>query len=422
MNEHILKARESRFNTIQALAKKHNILVSLKANTPGDDKNRYSSHFLITLFEKQIKKAFNIGFTQLYQGYDGPFFLFSVEEIYHLDVKKKLMNIEDNYPLGRLIDLDLYVAGQMISRDDLKSPKRKCLICELDAFVCARNRTHSIDSLLSIIDTSILDYLKSHLTSIIDTAILNELNLEHKFGLVTPLSSGSHSDMNYDLMFKSKDVIIPYLVKMFELSFIDPDDKRLFEKARIIGIEAEDDMFRLTDHVNTYKGLIYVLGFVLLALGINIKKNIPLEDIYDTVKDLASHVLLDFDKSANTAGQQAFANYKMTGIRGEVYNGLPTIQKANRHFEDINSQSQKNQHAILLFIMLHSEDTVLLKRATSLQNYIRVKKMVEKVNAYDEENIIKFSQYCIKQNLSFGGSADLFIVFHFLNLIKPLLS
>ena len=106
-------------------------------------------------------------------------------------------------------------------------------------------------------------------------AILQELNLEIKFGLVTPSSSGSHPDMNYELMFNSKEIIIPHLVRIFELGFLYPDDKDLLEKARLIGIEAETQMFDMTKQINTYKGLIYILGFVLLSLGILVKKIDP---------------------------------------------------------------------------------------------------------------------------------------------------
>lgn len=420
MSHNILDARESRFDKIILLAKNHEFIVSLKANIPGDDKNIYASHFLTSLFENELKKKFTLDYINMYEGSDGPFLLCSIVSKNGLTIKKALIDIENNHPLGRLIDLDLYIRGQMVSRSDLNISKRKCLICDNDAAVCSRNKTHSTFDLLNIIDDNILKFLKTQVSQNIDMAILQELNLEIKFGLVTPSSSGSHPDMNYELMFNSKEIIIPHLVRIFELGFLYPDDKDLLEKARLIGIEAETQMFDMTKQINTYKGLIYILGFVLLSLGILVKKNRPLMSIYQQVKELAQNILLDFEKDGMTAGQQAYSKYRMLGIRGEVFNGLGTIQKANRYFKSFNISDSNHQHAILLYIILNAEDTVLLKRAGSIENYNKVKQLVEKLNPYDSEELLDFTTYCIEENLSFGGSADLFIVFHFLGLIKNL--
>lgn len=414
----ILEARESRFGTIQSLTKEHEIIISVKANTPGEDKNRYSSYFLTGFFEKQLGNNFILTASRFFESNDGPFFLCTLVEKDAFIVKHQLIEIETRHPLGRLVDLDLYVGGQMVSRSDVNISKRKCLLCDNDAAVCSRNKNHEASALLKVIDEKILNYLNLEIALLIDIAMLKELDLEHKFGLVTPLSNGSHPDMNYQLMLESKKIIIPYLVKIFELGFNFPDDDLLFDKARLVGLEAEDDMFKLTQQINTYKGLIYVLGFILLSLGILIKKNRPLPSIYQQVKQLASNVMLDFNHPGITAGIQAYSNHGITGIRGEVFNGLPTIQKATKYFKTIDTSDPKHQHAILLCLMSNSEDTVLLKRAGSLEAYKQIKASIKKIDPYDNVQITNFTKHCIKENLSFGGSADLFVVFHFLELIK----
>lgn len=112
--------------------------------------------------------------------------------------------------LGRLVDLDLYIGSVMVSRSDFEIGLRGCMICEHSAIDCMRNKRHSIDEILNHIDSRILYYLNLSIGPIIKSAMYNELNLDHKFGLVTPTSSGSHTDMNYDIMLKSIDILNPY--------------------------------------------------------------------------------------------------------------------------------------------------------------------------------------------------------------------
>ncbi len=56
-------------------------------------------------------------------------------------IKALMSNIEDFHPLGRLFDIDVIdVNGEKLSRTAF----RKCLICNVQAQVCARFRKHSI--------------------------------------------------------------------------------------------------------------------------------------------------------------------------------------------------------------------------------------------------------------------------------------
>ena len=175
---------------------------------------------------------------------------------------------------------------KMISRNDFDINPRKCLLCDKPAFICMKEKNHSVHEVLSYIDLLIYQYIEESIDDFIDTSILKELNLENKFGLVTPSSNGSHNDMNYDLMKRSKDIIKPYLLDILKLGFLY-DDEDLYQKARAIGLNAEVEMFKKTDQVNTYKGLIYILGFVLLSIGYVIKHNLPYKDLFVRIKSLA---------------------------------------------------------------------------------------------------------------------------------------
>ena len=415
MNDQILKAREERFEHIKSISKNYQTIILLKANTPGKNKERYSSYFLVNVFNQVIDNQFKVIYKTFKKGFDGPYYVYAIQSNQIKETKLALIDIETNHPLGRLVDLDLYDRYELVSRNDFNLPLRSCMLCEKPAIICMREQTHSLDDLLLHIDVSIIEFLKKEITNFIKRAMLNELNLDPKFGLVTPTSSGSHLDMNYKLMYESIDILIPYFLEIFELGMIFDDDPNLFDKANQIGQQAEKEMYRLTNDVNTYKGLIYILGFVLLSIGYLIKHNKPSTDIYQRIKELSFHVLDDFKSDIMTAGINAFRTYQIKGIRGEVFNGLPTIKKAFNYFKYMDILDPKNYHHILLFFMIHSEDTVLLNRAKSLENYQHFKSMASQVNPYIDKDIKDFTEYCINHHISFGGSADLFIVFQFIH-------
>ncbi|WP_176239138.1 triphosphoribosyl-dephospho-CoA synthase [Mariniplasma anaerobium] len=418
MNDSILIAREKRFEYITELSKTYPSIIVLKANTPGPDKNRYSSFFLIDQFNRIIESKFQFDFKTLKKGFDGPYYVYAFSTILSKDTKLELIDIENTNMLGRLIDIDLYINAKMISRSNFEIDLRGCMICNHSAIDCMRNKRHSVEEILNHIDARILYYLNLSIGPIIKSAMYDELNLDDKFGLVTPTSSGSHTDMDYAIMIKSIDILNPYFLDMFELGFKFEDEKILFQKARIIGINAERDMLNNSNGINTYKGLIYILGFVLLALGYIVKHNKPFDSIFSRIKDLSKDVLNDFKNDINSAGVNAYKNYQIKGIRGEVHDGLPTVQNALNYFEKLDSSNPINFHHILLYFIMHSQDTILLKRSKTLDRYLQIKAMSKQVDPYNEKDIKDFTAYCIKNHISFGGSADLFIVFQFLNKIK----
>ncbi|AUD64281.1 holo-ACP synthase CitX [Tenericutes bacterium MZ-XQ] len=415
MNDHILKAREERFEHIKSISKNYKTLILIKSNTPGQNKERYSSFFLLNIFHGLIENQFKVIYKTFKKGFDGPYYVYAIQADQLEEIKDTLIDIETSHPLGRLIDLDLYQDQKLVSREDFNLPLRTCMLCEKPAIACMREQTHTLEELLLHIDISIVEFLKKEISHFIKQAMLNELNLDPKFGLVTPTSSGSHPDMNYKLMYQSIDILMPYFLEIFELGMIFDDDPNLFDKANHIGRQAEKEMYLFTNDVNTYKGLIYILGFVLLSIGHIIKNSKPSSDIYQRIKELSFHVLDDFKSNIMTAGINAFKTYQIKGIRGEVFNGLPTVKKAFNYFKYIDILDPKNYHHILLFFMIHSEDTVLLNRSGSLENYQHFKAMSSQVNPYIDKDIKDFTNYCIKHNISFGGSADLFIVFQFIH-------
>ena len=65
-------------------------------------------------------------------------------------VKELMCLIEDADRLGRIFDIDVIRKdGRKVSREEFGMPPRKCLMCEQEAHLCARNRTHKVADMVS---------------------------------------------------------------------------------------------------------------------------------------------------------------------------------------------------------------------------------------------------------------------------------
>jgi triphosphoribosyl-dephospho-CoA synthetase len=86
--------------------------------------------------------------------------------------------------------------------------------------------------------------------------------------------------------------------------------------------------------------------------------------------------------------------------------------------ETLNDFSRETLLMTLIGLIRDVEDTVLLKRAESLDRYLYYRKLIGSITNFDEERIKEITRECIENNLSFGGSADLLIVTIFLKKVE----
>lgn len=64
------------------------------------------------------------------------------------DVKEMCIQIEENHPVGRIFDLDVYdEKGQPFTRAQMNKGIRKCYLCDRPAYECARERVHTLSEL-----------------------------------------------------------------------------------------------------------------------------------------------------------------------------------------------------------------------------------------------------------------------------------
>src|SRR5690554_4491617 len=142
--EQMLKARDERVLKQKKLIKRFDQpLISLTVNIPG----RYKK---TTLSSRIFNEGCNMLSKKLEETGNHPQYLEKSElvtgpEAYvvvnsdEYALKEFVLQLESLHPLGRLLDFDVIGSnGQIISREELSYPKRKCLLCDEDAHICAR--------------------------------------------------------------------------------------------------------------------------------------------------------------------------------------------------------------------------------------------------------------------------------------------
>ncbi len=396
MND-ILQAREEKSKIIEKYLQKGNV-ISLKANIPGENKNIYYADFIINYYDKQIEKIIpKIISKEVINSSDGLYILYLVDK--DENYKDKLITLEEKDDFGRLVDLDFYTETKSLSRGYM----RKCLLCEEKAFVCIRKQTHTKEEIIKAQKNIVLNKLKEELKTIIKESMLKELNLHPKFGLVTPLSNGSHPDMNYDIMKSSIDVVIKGLLLMFEISFNTEKIEDIYSEIKKIGLITEKEMLIQTKGINTYQGLIFNLGIIISSVGYSFKTKITLKDIFHNVQKIATHVTQEYNNVS--FGSKAYHELNFGGARKEASLGFPTVQKVYTYLKD-KSLDDKSLTKALVIAIKESEDTVFLKRAKSFTRYQEIKKMFQDFKYEEKETL---TEKMISENISFGGSADILI-------------
>lgn len=166
--EEVLLFREKKANMQEELRKKYEkvTIVALGMNVPGP---RKTSPRLLPAFAAGgeeldrllFKNRLSVLEEVIVKEKAGYLKLYAVKSMDHLAVKKITVRMEETHPLGRLLDIDVYNGeGRGISREELGAPVRKCLICEKDAKLCGRSRSHGVEELCGRMENIIDSWLK----------------------------------------------------------------------------------------------------------------------------------------------------------------------------------------------------------------------------------------------------------------------
>lgn len=151
----MLTAREKRANTQHIFLEKHPscVLLSATMTIPGPIKTNEQLKTIFLTVITEIDDFFPPKLQVARKYCDlvtGPEY-YLVLKTTPKELKKQMIQIEGNHLFGRLVDLDVLYKDkkrlQTISRTELKQHPRRCFICEKDAKICGRQRSHSIEEM-----------------------------------------------------------------------------------------------------------------------------------------------------------------------------------------------------------------------------------------------------------------------------------
>lgn len=257
-------------------------------------------------------------------------------------------------------------------------------------------------------------------------ALLYEAVTLPKPGLVDPVSSGPHPDMNIYTFIDSSLSLEKYFTDAITIGqqFSGEDLTKMFFELRKKGVVAEKRMFKATDGVNTHKGAIFALGIFVCAESYCQKRQAELfATIAQMCKGLVEHDLVEHNK-IQTAGEKEFQKYGAGGARAQAEQAYPTVRETALPFLKKSTGSlQTRLLDTLMKIATVTADSNLIKRAGNYQVITWLKKRANKylelggyaTNAGQKE-LELLNKECLEKNYSLGGCADLLIVTIFVGL------
>lgn len=277
---------------------------------------------------------------------------------------------------------------------------RKCIICDSPAKYCSRSLKHSKEEFDKAFKNKVQKYIftKDERIRLIEFCLLNELMRNISLGTVNPTTCGSHSDMDIFTFFSSLDFLSKEFLRIKEINYND------FNSLKKLGIEMENKMLNITNGANTHKGMIF---HFLLILASILQEN-SLEESRDRIKYLAR---FSFDKDFYNPCNKSYMRYnknKVLGARGEAL-------KAYDFPYNLDLEENNLDKAFLL-LCNYSEDTNIINRR-GYEFYLSFKK---KISSYllGEITLDYLENFCLKNNISAGGSCDLVSIFIFYKLLR----
>lgn len=431
----ILEAREARAQKQAQLLRQYGMpLICFTMNIAGPVKN---SPLILSGF-RQGQKLLNDRFVPEYE--EESIAPTGCEYYYVVDgdpktIKQQTAQIEDGLPMGRLFDMDVIAPeGTKISREQIGLPGRKCLLCGNDARVCGRSRAHTVAELQAETDRLLTDGLQAQQAADIGSkavyALICEVYTTPKPGLVDRNNTGSHTDMDLRMFLASAEALGPYFTACARIGMETADlaPAGTFARLRVEGLSAEPVMYMQTNGANTHKGAIFTMGLLCGAAG-RLESRDPAALLAEVKAMTAGLCARDFagvtEENAVTAGQRLYAQYGITGVRGQAEAGypallnvgLPVLEQGLANGLDLNDAGC----ACLLHLLCAVTDTNMIARSnkeTAKAAVGQVADLLAKTPYPGRDILEQLDREFIEQKLSPGGSADLLAAAYFLYFLK----
>lgn len=153
----ILEARDNRVALQESLQKKYrNTLIVNRVNMPGIEKNTPLSRGIFSVVDAELGKLLEhkVLFEKKIISAEGPVMV-RVVDMSPEKLKAMTITMENEAPLGRFVDLDVYNSdGESMSRTELGFKPRACYLCSAIAHECVRSKRHRLSDLLKFMENA----------------------------------------------------------------------------------------------------------------------------------------------------------------------------------------------------------------------------------------------------------------------------
>lgn len=365
-------------------------------------------------------------------------------------IKQACVAIEEAGFHARLLDMDVFdAAGGLITRRSLGYGERTCFLCNQPAALCRRSGRHTSREIGEHVARRLLAFTAAATDpwpAIVWNsgrwaveAMLMEAACTPAPGLVDRDNAGAHRDMDFFSFLMSSSALAGSMFRCAAAGYRHRGTAaELLPVLRLIGQEGERQMLQATGGVNTQKGLLFLLGILTAATAYRSRQSAvtAAEQILDTAAAITSGIVarelvpLKTGRAGAslTAGEKLYVTYGVTGIRGEMEAGMPSIRTQGLPvLKAALGQGLSVNDALvhtLLSLMSVVEDTTILHRHDpavlgEVQQQARlIIKNGGMLTARGRAQTAALDMTFIERNVSPGGGADLLAATYFLYLVE----
>lgn len=254
-------------------------------------------------------------------------------------------------------------------------------------------------------------------------ALRLELETFPKPGLVSPIDSGSHADMDAQTFRASTAAIAPYFRNLALAGSAGAPMPAL----RRIGLQAEAAMRAATGGVNTHRGAIFGLGLLCVAAGALPRP--AAGALGALVRDRYGAAILDGSVLLHAPGARARRRHGVGGAPAEAAAGFPSLYRvglpALRRGRQLHpGDGEAARVEACLALIAHLEDTNLLHRggpegfAFARSEAARFIAEGGVARAGWRSHAQALHRAFVARNLSPGGAADLLAMTLFVDAVE----
>jgi len=246
-------------------------------------------------------------------------------------------------------------------------------------------------------------------------ALYTELALSPKPGLVSPLDSGAHDDMDMTTFMRSLFALRGYFCAIAEAGAAGAD----FAELQALGLRAERRMLAATCGINTHRGAIFSLGLLAAAAGwLRAEAQSTAGDALGRciARRWGASIVRAGERASTSHGTEAVRRYGARGAREEAAAGFPllfdlALPTLSRSLAQGDVEAALVQ--TLFAVMAELDDTNLLHRGgPEGLAFVRAQARAfldtggVAANGW-RERAFALHRACIARRLSPGGAADM---------------